>query len=254
MNMRLSGRIALVTGAAGGIGRAVALCFAAEGAVVIVSDINMTGCAETLELIEQRGGSGLSVRADVMHEEEICGLYATLVEQYGHLDIVVNIAGGDCEPAADAGEIDYGKMSSNLDLNLKSCIISCREAARLMKVQGFGKIVNMSSLVYRGSPNQFSYSAAKGGIYAFTRSLAMSLGRYGITVNALAPALVEVPAFVKALGPERWEMLRRECAGRYPLGRVATPDDVARSALFLASDDAAFITGQIIEISGGARL
>jgi 3-oxoacyl-[acyl-carrier protein] reductase len=145
-------------------------------------------------------------------------------------------------------------MSTNLDLNLKSCMICCREAARLMKTQGYGRIVNMSSLVYRGSPNQFSYSAAKGGIYAFSRSLAISLGRYGITVNALAPALVEVPAFVAALGPERWEMLRRDCAGRYPLGRVATPDDVARCALFLASDDAAFITGQIIEISGGARL
>ncbi len=252
--MRLLKKIALVTGAAGGIGRAVALCFAAEGAVVIVSDSNATGCAETLEQLERSGGNGMSVRADVTQEEEICSLYRQLVDRYGRLDIVVNIAGGDCEPAASVEEIDYQNMSANLDLNLKSCIISCREAARLMKPQGFGNIINMSSLVYRGSPNQFSYSAAKGGIYAFTRSLALSLGSYGITANALAPALVEVPAFVAALGPERWEMLRQECAQRYPLGRVATPDDVARCALFLASDDAAFITGQILEISGGARL
>ncbi|ACF43905.1 SDR family NAD(P)-dependent oxidoreductase [Pelodictyon phaeoclathratiforme] len=252
--MRLFEKIALVTGAAGGIGRAVALCFAGEGAVVIVSDINATGCAETLEQLERKGGSGMSVIADVTQEEEILALYRQTGERYGRLDIVVNIAGGDCEPAADVEGIDYLRMSANLDLNLKSCIISCREAARLMKPQGFGKIVNMSSLVYRGSPNQFSYAAAKGGIYAFTRSLALSLGRYGITANALAPALVEVPAFVAALGPERWEMLRRECAQRYPLGRVATPDDVARCALFLASADADFITGQILEISGGARL
>lgn len=252
--MRLTGKISLITGAAGGIGRAAALCFAAEGAIVIASDINTAGCDETLALLELAGGSGMSVRADMMHEEEICELYGRILERYGKIDIVVNIAGGDCEPAADATGIDYLKMSANLDLNLKSCIISCREAARMMKSQGSGRIVNMSSLVYRGSPNQFSYSAAKGGIYAFTRSLAMSLGQYGITVNALAPALVEVPAFVAALGPERWEMLKRECAMRYPLGRVATPDDVARCALFLASDDAAFITGQIIEISGGARL
>lgn len=252
--MRLFEKIALVTGAAGGIGRAVALCFAGEGAVVIVSDINATGCAETLEQLERKGGSGMSVIADVTQEEEILALYRQTGERYGRLDIVVNIAGGDCEPVADVEGIDYLRMSANLDLNLKSCIISCREAARLMKPQGFGKIVNMSSLVYRGSPNQFSYAAAKGGIYAFTRSLALSLGRYGITANALAPALVEVPAFVAALGPERWEMLRRECAQRYPLGRVATPDDVARCALFLASADADFITGQILEISGGARL
>lgn len=221
---------------------------------MIVSDINATGCAETLEQLERKGGSGMSVIADVTQEEEILALYRQTGERYGRLDIVVNIAGGDCEPAADVEGIDYLRMSANLDLNLKSCIISCREAARLMKPQGFGKIVNMSSLVYRGSPNQFSYAAAKGGIYAFTRSLALSLGRYGITANALAPALVEVPAFVAALGPERWEMLRRECAQRYPLGRVATPDDVARCALFLASADADFITGQILEISGGARL
>ena len=252
--MRLSGRIALVTGAAGGIGRAVALCFAGEGAVVIVSDINASGCSETLEILEEAGGRGWLVQADVTHEDEILLLYKQIMDKFGKLDIVVNIAGGDCEPVADVEDIDYGKMSANLDLNLKSCILSCREAARVMKLQGFGRIVNMSSLVYRGSPNQFSYSAAKGGIYAFTRSLAMSLGRYGITVNALAPALVEVQAFVRALGPERWEMLRKDCAQRYPLGRVATPDDVARCALFLASDDAAFITGQIIEISGGARL
>ncbi len=252
--MRLLEKIALVTGAAGGIGRAVALRFAGEGAFVIVSDINAPGCAETLDFLERSGGCGVVVLADVTEEKEIQALYRQIEEDYGRLDIVVNIAGGDCEPVADVEEIDYLKMSANLDLNLKSCIISCREAARLMKPQGFGKIVNMSSLVYRGSPNQFSYSAAKGGIYAFTRSLALSLGRYDITANALAPALVEVPAFVAALGSERWEMLRKECAQRYPLGRVATPDDVARCALFLASDDAAFITGQILEISGGARL
>ena len=252
--MRLSGRIALITGAAGGIGRAVALCFASEGAHVIVSDINASGSAETLQLLQEAGGSGFSIQADVMHEDEIQSLYRQIIDRFAKLDIVVNIAGGDCEPAADVEDIDYVKMSANLDLNLKSCILSCREAARVMKPQGVGKIVNMSSLVYRGSPNQFSYSAAKGGIYAFTRSLALSLGRFGITVNALAPALVAVPAFVTALGAERWEMLQKDCAARYPLGRVATPDDVARCALFLASDDAAFITGQILEISGGARL
>ncbi len=252
--MRLKKKIALVTGAAGGIGRAAALCFAAEGAMVVVSDINALGCIETLELLESTGGKGMFIQADVTHEDQILSLYKKIADEFGKLDIVVNIAGGDCEPAADVEDIDYERMSANLDVNLKSCIISCREAARVMKPQGFGKIVNMSSLVYRGSPNQFSYSAAKGGIYAFTRSLAMSLGRYGITVNALAPALVEVPAFVNALGPERWEMLRQDCAQRYPLGRIATPDDVARCALFLASDDASFITGQILEISGGARL
>ncbi|MEI8033575.1 MAG: SDR family NAD(P)-dependent oxidoreductase [Chlorobiaceae bacterium] len=252
--MRLSERIVLVTGAAGGIGRATALRLAGEGAVVVSSDLNAAGAEETADLVRQGGGASISIPADVTHEHEIVSLYRQIKERYGRLDVVVNIAGGDREPSAEVEDIDFDRMSANLDLNLKSCIISCREAARMMKPQGFGRIVNMSSLVYRGSPNQFTYAASKGGIYAFTRSLALSLGRFGITVNALAPALVEVPAFVAALGSDRWEMLRKDCAARYPLGRVATPDDVARCALFFASDDAAFITGQILEISGGARL
>ena len=122
--MRLLEKIALVTGAAGGIGRAVALCFAAEGAIVIASDINTTGCDETLALLERSGGSGISVPADVTKEEEIEALYRHIGERYGRLDIVANIAGGDGEPSADVEEIDYVKMSANIDLNLKSCIIS----------------------------------------------------------------------------------------------------------------------------------
>jgi len=142
----------------------------------------------------------------------------------------------------------------NFELNLKSTMLCCREAVKIMKPQSYGRIVNMSSLVYRGSPGQFSYAASKGGIFSFTRSLALTLGAHNITANALAPALVEVEVFVRALGPERWSALAKASAERYPLGRIATPDDVARAALFFASDDAAFITGQILEISGGARL
>ncbi|MCW8814604.1 MAG: SDR family oxidoreductase, partial [Chlorobium sp.] len=158
------------------------------------------------------------------------------------------------EPVADVDAIDYDSMSRNLDLNLKSCILFCREAVRVMRSRRYGRIINMSSLVYRGSPGQFSYSAAKGGIFSFTRSLAMAVGRDNITVNALAPALVDVPVFERVLGAERWKAMADDAAGRYPLQRIATPDDVAKAALFLASDDASFITGQILEISGGARL
>ena len=252
--MRLLEKIALVTGAAGGIGRAVALCFAREGAIVIASDINAPGCAETIALLEEKGCRGISAPADVTQEEEIGALYRHIGERYGRLEIVANIAGGDCEPAADVEEIDYLKMSANLDLNLKSCILSCREAARLMKPQGFGRIVNMSSLNYRGSSMQFTYAAAKGGIFTFTRSAAMARGMYNITVNALAPALIEVGIIKNTLGPEMWEALRDDCASRYPMGRVGQPIDAANLALFLASDEASFITGQVIELSGGARL
>jgi 3-oxoacyl-[acyl-carrier protein] reductase len=252
--MRLYGKTALITGAAGGIGSETARCFASQGATVILSDVNHIGCDHLLEDIEAQGGKASVIIADITREQDIVTMFATVHRQHPRLDILVNIAGGDHEPIAAVEDMDGDKISRNIDLNLKSCMLCCREAVKIMKPQEYGRIVNMSSLVYRGSPNQFSYAAAKGGVFSFTRSLAMALGSSNITVNALAPALVEVEAFIRALGPERWQALARECAERYPLKRVAQPSDIAKSALFLASDDAAFITGQILEISGGARL
>ncbi len=252
--MRLQDKIALITGAAGDIGRTTAVRFAEEGAVVIVSDINAEGCAQTLKAVEGKGGKGSIIKADVTKEDDIINMFAGVQENYGRLDILANIAGGDFEPMITVDDISYEKMSYNIDVNLKSCILCCREAAKIMMEQRYGKIINMSSLVHRGSPMQFSYSAAKGGVFAFNRTMAMALGMYNINVNALAPALVEVSVIKDAVGSEMWEALSQDCAERYPLGRVAQPIDVANCALFLASDESSFITGQIIEISGGARL
>jgi len=252
--MRLKDKIALVTGAAGGIGSVTVKRFAEEGATVILSDINEEGCRRVLKEIEDRGGKGSIILADVTKENEIVALFSRVKEGYGHLDILANIAGGDFENQVAVDEISYEKMSYNIDANLKSCILCCREAAKIMMEQQYGKIINMSSLVYRGSPMQFTYSAAKGGVFAFTRSMALTLGMYNITVNALAPALIEVDIIKNTIGPEMWEALKEDCAARYPLGRVGQPLDVANCALFLASDESSFITGQIIEISGGGRL
>ncbi|MGB8246686.1 MAG: SDR family NAD(P)-dependent oxidoreductase [Chlorobium sp.] len=252
--MRLRGKTALVTGAAGGIGSAAAFCFAEEGASLVLSDIDLDGCETVCRRIRAQGGKASAVGADLTIEEQIVDLFAAVRRTEGGLDILVNIAGGDLDPFSAADSISSESIDRNIALNLKSCMLCCREAIKIMQPRQYGRIVNMSSLVYRGADHQFSYAAAKGGIAAFTRSLALSLGQSSITVNALAPALVDVPVFRKALGPSRWEALARECASRYPLKRVASPLDVARAALFLASDDASFITGQILEISGGARL
>ncbi len=252
--MRLEGKTALVTGAAGGIGSATAQRFAREGAKVILADLDPEGCRKVLDGIVAAGGNGSAHGADRTDEAQVIGLFGEALERHGRLDILVNIAGGDVEPAASVEEIDVERMSRNIDMNLKSCILCCREAAKIMKPQGYGRIVNMSSLVYRGSPAQFSYSASKGGVFSFTRSIALALGGFNITANALAPAIIEVDAFQRALGPERWKAMAEATAARYPLGRIGTPDDVASAALFLASDEASFITGQLLEISGGARL
>jgi 3-oxoacyl-[acyl-carrier protein] reductase len=252
--MRLKDKIALVTGAGGCIGNAVVKRFSEEGATVILSDIKEDGCRKVLDEVGADGRKGDIILADVVKEDDIIALFAAIKERYGRLDILANIAGGDYENQAGVDEIDYEKMSYNIDVNLKSCVLCCREASKIMMEQHYGKIVNMSSLVYRGSPMQFTYSASKGGVFAFTRSMALALGMFNITVNALAPALIEVKVIKNSIGPEMWEALKEDCASRYPLGRVGQPIDVANCALFLASEESSFITGQIIEISGGARL
>ena len=252
--MRLKDKIALVTGAGGCIGSAVVKRFSEEGATVILSDLKEEGCRKILKEIGAEGRTEDIILADVTKEEDIIALFSTIKERYGRLDILANIAGGDFENQAGVDDISYEKMSYNIDVNLKSCILCCREASKIMMEQQYGKIVNMSSLVYKGSPMQFTYSASKGGVFTFTRSMALALGMFNITVNALAPALVEVDVIKNSIGPEMWEALKEDCASRYPLGRVGQPIDVANCALFLASDESSFITGQVIEISGGGRL
>ena len=204
--------------------------------------------------VTKGGKKGSIILADVMKEQDIVNLFSQIKKDYKRLDIAANIAGGDFENNVAFEDITYERMSYNIDVNLKSTILCCREEAKIMMEQQYGRIVNMSSLTYRGSSMQFTYAASKGGIYTATRSAAMALGMYNITVNALAPALIEVGIIKNTLGPEMWEALRDDCASRYPMGRVGQPIDAANLALFLASDEASFITGQVIELSGGARL
>lgn len=252
--MRIKNKISLVTGAAGGIGSAIVKRFAEEGATVILSDINEEGCRKVLKEIEEKANNVKIIIADLTKENEIVAMFSQVKEDFGRLDILANIAGGEFEPNIGVGEITDEKMSANIDVNLKSCILCCREASKIMMEQKYGKIINMSSIAYRGNAFQITYSAAKGGVFSFTRTLAMALGTYNINVNGLAPALIEVDNMVKTVGSEMWEAFKKEVAGRYPLGRVGQPIDVANCALFLASDEASFITGQVIEVSGGARL
>jgi len=253
-HMRLKNKTAIVTGAAGDIGRTTAIRFAQEGATVILSDINEEGCKKALEEVKKEGGTCGMILADVTKEDDIVSMFSKVKQDHGRLDILTNIAGGDFENQVGVDEISYEKMSLNIDVNLKSCILCCREASKIMMEQQYGKIVNMSSITFKGSPMQFSYSASKGGVYSFTKSMALALGMFNITVNGIAPVLIEVDVIKNSVGPEMWEALKEDCASRYPLGRIGQPIDVANCALFLASDESAFITGQIIEVSGGGRM
>ncbi len=254
--MRLKDKVALVTGAAGDIGRATALRFAEEGASVVISDIAQEGLQKSLDQISKVGSKCNMVITDMTVEAEVISLIAKVKEDYGRLDILVNVAGGDYEPMVGLDELTYEKMSFNLDINLKSCILACREASNIMMDQEYGKIINMCSVLWRGTtiPMQHSYSASKGGVYAFTRSLAMTMGPYNVNVNGIAPSLIEVEAIKKGAGDEMWQAIKEDVEQRYPLGRIGQPVDVANCALFLASEESSFITGQVIDVTGGARM
>ena len=254
--MRLANKNALITGVAGDIGRAVALKFAAEGATLILTDLDSEGGQRTLDALGDKAGNSMFLQADLTSEAEIVSLFEQARQHVDSLDILVNIAGGDYEAMIGFDEMSAEGIARNLNINLTSCMLCCREASKIMMDQNNGKIVNMCSVCYRGAPTpmQHSYAASKGGIFSFTRGMAMNLGMYNVTVNAVAPSLVEVAAIKDQVGQEMWEAISTDAAGRYPLGRVGQPEDVANCIMFLASEEADFITGQIIEVSGGARL
>ena len=254
--MRLAQKNALITGVAGDIGRAAALRFAAEGATLILTDIDAHRGQQTLEALGAQTGNSIFLQADLTSEAEIVALFEKTRQHVDRLDILANIAGGDYEAMIGFDEMSAEGIARNLSINLTSCILCCREASKMMMEQLGGKIINMCSVNYRGAPTpmQHSYAASKGGIFSITRGLAMNLGMYNVNVNAVAPALVEVAAIKDAVGSEMWEAISTDAASRYPLGRIAKPEDVANCFLFLASGESDFITGQIIEVTGGARL
>lgn len=247
--MKLEGKVAIVTGAGKGgrgIGRSIALALASEGAdVVITSFTEANALAVAQEVRETTGRRGVAIQGDVAKAEDVERLFRETMAEFGRVDILVNNAGMTRDGLIlRMTEQDWDAV---LDSNLKGAFLCCKAAARVMLKQKSGKMVNVSSVVgIAGNAGQANYSASKGGMNALTKTLAKELGSRGITVNAVAPGFIET-AMTDALPEENREQMKKQV----PLGRLGSPDDVARAVLFLCTDDSAYITGQILTVDGG---
>ena len=244
--MRLSGKTALVTGASRGIGRAIAVRFAAEGAFVVVNYAgNEAAAAETLAAIESAGGKAVLSRFDVGSAGEVDTAVKAIVAERGRIDILVNNAGVTRDNLLmRLTEDDFDAV---VRTNLKGPFLVTKVVSRQMIRQRGGRIVNMSSVVGEmGNAGQSVYAATKAGILGFTKAMARELASREITVNAIAPGFITTDMTEKLP-----EAARKEFAERIPLGRFGAPEEVAELALFLASDAAAYVTGQVVGINGG---
>ncbi|MGQ9594078.1 MAG: 3-oxoacyl-[acyl-carrier-protein] reductase [Anaerolineae bacterium] len=242
----LSGKVAIVTGASRGIGRAIALELARRGATVVVNyHTNEAAAQEVVAEIERAGGRALAIRADVSQPEEARRLVDAATETFGQVDILVNNAGVTRDTLLmRMSEEDWDLV---LDTNLKGAFNCIKAAARTMVRRRFGRIINITSVAgLAGNVGQANYCAAKAGLIGLTKAVAKELGPRNITVNAVAPGFVETD--MTASLPQD---LKDTAIRMTPLGRAGRPEDIAKAVAFLASDEAAFITGQILSVDGG---
>jgi 3-oxoacyl-[acyl-carrier protein] reductase len=246
--MKLVDKVAIITGGGSGIGAATARLFAQEGAKVVVADVDEERIHRVAEEVRKGGGEALAHRADVTSREAVEGMVARTLDRFGRVDILINNAGLFRDAMSwKMGDEEWDLV---LEVNLKGTFLCCRAVIPTMRAQNYGKIVNTSSIGALGNPGQANYSAAKAGVIALTKTLALELAPARINVNCVAPGSIDTP-LLKGM-PQ--DLLQRMVQERVPLRRMGLPEEVAKLHLFLTSDDAAYITGQVIFIDGGVSV
>ncbi len=244
--MRFTGQVAVVTGAARGIGHAAAARLAREGAQTFLADRDLAAAQEAAAALQSAGHAAQAIAIDVASRASVAAAFATIAAAHGRIDILVNNAGiaGRSAPLEEITDDDWDAMMA---IDLKSMLLCCQAVMPGMKARGGGRIVNVASIAGKeGNPGMIPYSAAKAGVIGFTKALAKEVGRVGIYVNAVSPAVIQTP-ILDQLTPEQVDYMVQ----RIPLGRVGQPEEVAALICWLASDEASFTTGQCVDISGG---
>jgi NAD(P)-dependent dehydrogenase (short-subunit alcohol dehydrogenase family) len=251
-----SGQVALVTGAAGGIGRAVSLALADLGARVLAVDLSSEGGEETAALIRQRGGEARSVVADVSRADDVANYVAAAVGAWGRIDVFMNNAAwqGSILPVIDCPDEMFDRVMA---INVRGVFLGLKHVLPVMIAQGRGAVVNTGSLgSYVGTRNLSPYTASKHAVLGLTRSTALEVARKGVRINAVCPGPVDTPMLrdiEAAQSPDNAQALRAQRTASIPDGRYAQPEEVAQLMVYLASDFASHITGQGIQINGGSH-
>ena len=253
MSKRFEGRVAIVTGGAQGIGAAIATRLASEGAAVAVADLTAERGQETVEAIVKNGGRAVAYGADVSKTEDVQTLVAAVVAEFGRVDVLVNNAGITRDNLLF--KMTDEDWDSVINVNLRSAFLMSRECQKHFVAQKYGKIVSLSSRSALGNRGQANYAASKAGVMGLTATLAIELGPFGVNVNAVAPgyiatAMTDATARRIGLDPEQ---LKEAAANETPVRRVGEPEDIAAAVAFLAADESSFISGQTIQVNGGAN-
>lgn len=254
--MRFSDRVAIITGGGSGIGRATAQLMGTEGARLALVDLDPQAMQAVAQTIEDRSGMVIALQADVLDERAVDRLVQSVLDHYGRIDILVNAVGGSTiieRSSAPVEELTLDEWERVLAFNLRGTFLCAHAVIPQMKRQGSGRIVNISSVAARGDSARSgaAYAAAKAGVRALTRKLAIELGPHGITCNAIAPSMTLSERIERRMWRQRTPEEQKAIIEAVPLRRVSTPEDQAKVILFLASEDAGFISGQTIEVTGG---